>query len=114
MQRIIIDNLKTSCIIGVKPDERLKPQEVIVDLSLSLDLSKAGNTDNLQDTIDYDALTRDIVEFIEKSRFELLEKLAYEIAKLIKDNTEASEVKVVVKKPSAIEKARYAAVEIIL
>lgn len=114
MQRIIIDGLRTNCVIGVKPSERLKPQEILVDLSLSLDLSKAGNTDNLEDTVDYDALARDITAFIEKSQFNLIEKLAYEAAKHAKKITGAHEVRIVVKKPSAVEKAQYAAIELTL
>lgn len=114
MHRIIINNLKASCIIGIKPEERLKPQDVIVDLSLSLDLSKAAASDDIEDTFDYDALAKSIVGFIEKSDFKLLEKLAYEVANLAKKNTDASEVKVIVKKPSALVEARYAAVEITL
>jgi FolB domain-containing protein len=114
MQRIIIDNLKTNCIIGVKPGERLRPQEITVDVSLSLDLSKAGNTDNLEDTVDYDALAKDIVAFIERSQFNLIEKLAYEVAKYVKKITGAYEAKIVIKKPSAIDHARYAAVEVTL
>ena len=114
MHRIIINNLKTSCIIGIKPEERLRPQDVIVDLSLSLDLSKAVVSDDIDDTFDYDDLSKSIVGFIEKSDFKLLEKLAYEVAKLVKQTTDASEVKVIVKKPLALPEARYAAVEITL
>ena len=114
MHRIIINNLKASCVIGIKPDERLKAQEVIVDLSLSLDLSKAADSDDIEDTFDYDDLAKSIVGFIEKSDFKLLEKLAYEVANLVKQNTDAGEVKVIVKKPAALVEARYAAVEITL
>ncbi len=114
MHKIIIDGLKINCIIGVKPEERQNPQEVIVELSLSLDLSKATNSDNIEDTVDYDDLANEIIEFIEKSRFKLLEKLAYEVAKFTKQHAHAKQVRVTVKKPSAIKTARYAAAEITL
>lgn len=114
MHRIIIDSLKVSCIIGVKPEERLTPQEVIIDISLKFDLSKAAGSDNIEDTVDYDDLTRKIVKFISKSNFKLLEKLAHEVAKLAKEYTKAAEVNIIVKKPSAIKDARYVAVEFTL
>jgi FolB domain-containing protein len=114
MNKIIIDGLKANCVIGIKPAERLKPQEVIIDLSLSLDLSKAFDTDDIEDTVDYDTLVGEITKFVENSRFELLEKLAYEVAKLTKENSNAKEVKVTVKKPSALKNVNYVATEVAL
>lgn len=114
MYKILISNLKADCIIGVKPEERLTPQEVLVDLSLSLDLSKAVGSDDVRDTVDYDELSQSIVEFIEASEFKLLEKLAYETAKRAKSLSGADEVKIIVKKPLALKKADYTAVELSL
>ncbi len=114
MHKIIIKGLKTNCIIGVKPEERLKPQQILVDLKLYLDLSKASASDAIGDTVDYEAISRDVIEFIEKSRFKLLEKLAFETAKLVKKKYKVEQVKVRIKKPSAIKDARYAGVEITL
>lgn len=114
MYKISIGNLKADCIIGVKSEERLTTQEILIDLSLSLDLSKAADSDDVHDTVDYDELSQNIVEFIEASEFKLLEKLAYETAKRVKTLSGADEVKIIVKKPSAIKKADYAAVELTL
>lgn len=114
MNKIVISGLKVSCIIGVKPEERLSPQVVILDLSLSFNLTSAARSDNIQDTFDYDELSARITRFIRKSNFKLIEKLAFEVAKLAKEYTQASEVKVVIKKPAALADADYAAVEFTL
>lgn len=112
MDKIIIKDLKTSCLIGLKPEERQNKQEIIIDLYLRLDLSKAAETDSIEDTIDYDELSDQIADFVEKSDFKLLEKLALKVAKLAKRLSGAEEVKIIVKKPAAIKKARFAAVEL--
>lgn len=114
MHRIIIDGLKANCVIGIKPAERLKPQEVIIDLRLSLDLSKASDSDDIEDTVDYDTLAGEITKFVENSRFKLLEKLAYEVAQFAKEHSSADEVRIKIKKPSALKGARYAAAEVVL
>lgn len=114
MNKIIIAGLEVNCIVGIKPEERLKTQQVIVDIKLSTDLSKAAETDDVNDTVDYDSLSENIVGFIEKSDFRLLEKLAYETAKLAKEISKAREVTIAIKKPAAIKRAKYASVELSL
>lgn len=111
MHRIIIKSLKTSCIIGIKSEERLNRQQLIIDIELGLDLSKAAGSDDISDTIDYDELAGKITNYIESSSFNLIEKLAYETARLAKDLTKADKVKVLVKKPAALKNADFAAVE---
>lgn len=114
MNKIIISGLKASCILGIRPEERVSPQQVIVDLSLSLNLTSAAGSDDIKDTIDYDELSAKTLRFIRKSEFKLLEKLAYEVAKLAKEYARASEVRVLIKKPAALPDADYAAVEFTL
>ena len=114
MHKIIIKGLKADCIVGVKPEERLKPQQILVDLKLSLDLSKASVSDAIEDTVDYETLSMDVIEFIEKSQFKLIEKLAFETAKLVKEKYAVEEVKLLIQKPAAVKDARYAGVEITL
>lgn len=114
MNKIIISGLNASCILGIRPEERVSPQQVIVDLSLNMSLTSAAGSDDIKDTVDYDELSAKVLRFIRKSDFKLLEKLAYEVAKLAKEYTRASEVRVLIKKPAALTDADYAAVEFTL
>ena len=114
MNKIIINGLKAQCIIGVKPDERLTPQQIIIDLELNLDLSLAGSSDDIKDTVDYDSLAQEITQFVEKSQFNLIEKLAFETAQLAKDISNCDGVTVTIKKPSALKNAEYTAVSVSL
>ena len=110
MNKIVISGLKVRCVIGIKPEERLAAQEIMIDLELSAALSKAAQSDDIKDTVDYDDLARKLTGFVERSRFNLIEKLAYETAKIAKDISGSEEVLITVKKPSALKNADYSAV----
>ena len=77
---ITISKLKVLAHIGVTEEERSKPQTLLVDLELTLDLRPAGRSDDLDDTIDYDGLTTEVADLVRASEFKLLETLAESIA----------------------------------
>jgi D-erythro-7,8-dihydroneopterin triphosphate epimerase len=100
--KIQLRDLRAACIIGVGPEERSSSQEVRIDLSLEVDLEPAGRSDRLEDTVDYGALAREVVAMVEGSSFQLLEKLAEEVAGLCLARSKVERVKVTVAKPHAL------------
>ncbi len=78
--RIILKNLQAFCKLGSYDFERILGQSVIINLELELDLSKAGKSNNLEDTIDYVAVSLMIREFAQSKEFYLIETLAEEIS----------------------------------
>jgi FolB domain-containing protein len=100
--KIQLRDLRAACIIGVGPEERRSSQEVRIDLSLEVDLEPAGHSDRLEDTVDYGALAREVVAMVEGSSFQLLEKLAEEVAGLCLARSKVERVKVTVAKPHAL------------
>ena len=52
MDKIIISGLTLQAVIGTFPEERKRPQELIFDLTLYGDFSRAGKTDTLEGTVD--------------------------------------------------------------
>ena len=69
--------------IGVTDEERSRPQVVVVDVVMHADLARSGISDDLADTVDYDSVLREITDLVRSSKFQLLERLAEEIANLI-------------------------------
>lgn len=65
---------------GVLDEERLRAQPFEVDLDLEVDLRPAGRTDDLDDTVDYGAVTESVLAVIEGEHCDLLEHLAERIA----------------------------------
>lgn len=86
---------------GVLPHERIYGQRFVVDLVLEVDLRAAGSSDALDDTVDYGALTADVLAIAGGEPVDLIERLAERIAGrcLQDDRVEACEV--AVHKPAA-------------
>ncbi len=112
MDRILIQDLQVRCIIGVNEDERLRKQDVVINLALTADLSKAGRSDRFEDTVDYAAVKKEVLALVEHSQVFLIEALAEAVAGLCLRNPAVSAVTVRVDKPGALSSARSVAVEI--
>ena len=86
---------------GVLAFEKRDGQPFVVDVVLSLDLARAGNTDDLADTVSYAEVAADVVRRISGPSFDLIERLAEVIAEdaLARPSVEA--VEVTVHKPQA-------------
>ena len=79
--RIELRGLRVVTLVGALPEEHERAQPVELDLDVEADLSVAGDSDELIDTIDYGALC-DVVELtiIDGGHVRLLEALAERVA----------------------------------
>ena len=66
--------------IGVLPEEKKRAQPFEVDLAIETDLSLAGSSDDLDDTINYGEITELVAAIIRNETHQLLEKVATRIA----------------------------------
>jgi FolB domain-containing protein len=112
VDRIRIRDLSVRCIIGVDEEERRQKQDVIINLVISADLRRAGRSDDFSDALDYRSLKKQVVALVEKSRRQLLEALAEDIAELCLATPAVQAVRVCVDKPGALRFARSVAVDI--
>ena len=114
MDKIIIKDLRVYAYHGVNPEEKEKGQPFELDITLSADLSKAGNTDALYDTINYARVTKLAVATIQSEKNNLIERVATRVADAILEQFPVKEVTVLLKKPRAPIAAdfSYVAVEI--
>lgn len=82
--RIQLRGLRVVGIHGVLPEERARAQPFEVDLDVAADLSVAGHSDDLADTLDYAALTELVARVVSTERHALLERLAERIAEEVR------------------------------
>ena len=75
MDTIFIDGLKTQAIIGIYDWERENRQPLIFDIDMLLPINQAAQSDNIDDTVNYKQVSDEIIELVEKSRYELIETL---------------------------------------
>ena len=77
---------------GVSNSEQETGRMYEVDCEVEKDLRQAGKTDNLEDTVNYQAIYDTIKESVEEKKYFLLEKLAGEIAQNILDKFDVRKV----------------------
>src|SRR5690554_6319256 len=106
LDKIHIRDLLARCIIGIYPEERENLQDVYINVTLLAEIYKACQSDDIADTVNYKALKKEILEFVEASSFNLIEKLAEEIATICLKYDRVREVTVTVDKPGALRFAR--------
>ena len=100
---IIIENIESKCIIGVNPNERIKRQKILIDVKLFFPILPSSNNDDIENTVNYSSVTKDIKKFVSNSRFNLIETLAIKTAEIILQNNLINEVELRLKKPEAME-----------
>ena len=111
MDKILINDLEVFYRIGVPDQERATPQRLLITVEMNRDLSAAGTADDLTKTIDYYAVTQRLLKFGEGRSWNLLEKLATDIAGMVLAEWTPDQVTIEVKK-FIIKEARYVAVQL--
>ena len=110
--RIIIKDLLLRGIIGINDWEREKRQDILINITLSGDLRAAGESDKIEDAINYRTLTKKIIQHVEESARYTVEALAADIAKLCLSAEGVQRAQVRVEKPGALRFAKSVGVEI--
>lgn len=110
--RIFLHGLAVECIIGFIEWERRVPQTVSIDLELPVDCRRAARTDSIADTLDYKAVAKRLIAFVEGSHYRLVETLAEHTARLVLEEFGVEWVRVSVNKPGAIRGSRDVGVTI--
>lgn len=106
MDKIFIHALKTETIVGIFDWERQVKQTVVVDIEISADIAKAALSDSIDDTLNYKAVAKRVLAFIDESSFHLVETLAEHTAMLILEEFGVSWVSITLSKPGAIRGSR--------
>jgi dihydroneopterin aldolase len=106
MDKIFIHALKTETIVGIFDWERQVKQTVIMDIEFSADIAKAARSDSIDDTLNYKAVAKRVLAFVDESSFHLVETLAEHIAMLVLEEFGVSWVSVTLSKPGAIRGSR--------
>lgn len=110
---IRIEDLHLRTIIGINHDERRDRQDIFITLKLSVDTRRAGRSDDIDDApVNYRTLTKGVIAFVEGNSFQLLERLAADIADLCLAEPGIERVQVAVDKPGALRFARSVGITI--
>jgi len=102
MDRVFIENLTVETVIGIYDWEREIRQAVCLDLEMDFDIRKAAASDAIADTLDYKAVSKRLIHFIEQSEFQLVEALAEKCASIVLEEFPVRHLKLKLSKPGAV------------
>ncbi len=105
MDIVFLRELKIETVIGIFDWEREIKQTVVLDLEMGADISLAAASDQIGDTLDYKAVSKRLIEFVEASEFQLVETLAERCTEIILQEFAVPWVRLTLNKSGAIRGA---------
>lgn len=106
MDKVFIEALEIECVIGIYDWERKIKQPVVLDIEMAFDNTRPAATDNIDDTLNYKAVSKRLIQFVSESEFGLVESLAERCAAIILDEFGVSHVRIKLGKPGAVRGAK--------
>jgi FolB domain-containing protein len=112
MDKVIIKDLLARGIIGVYDWERNRPQNIMINITMFTDTSRAAQTDSLDDCINYSTMSKKLLAHAESVNRLTVEALANDLARICLEEKGVQKVIVRVEKPGAVRFAESVGVEI--
>ena len=106
MDTIFLRDLEVDTTIGIFEWEKRIKQKVRIDLEMGTDITKAAASDSIEDTLDYKAISKRVAQFVEDSRYELVETLIEKVAEILLNEFNITWVRVTISKPGAVRGSR--------
>jgi FolB domain-containing protein len=112
MDKVFITDLSARGIIGINEREREKPQEILINIVMEVDLRKAGQSDDIADCVNYRTVSKKVQSHAESAARFTVEALAADLARLCLEEPGVQRAIVRVEKPGAGRFSRSVGVEI--
>jgi dihydroneopterin aldolase len=106
MDIIFVEDLRIETVIGIFEWERRIKQTVAIDLEMATDIRPAAASDAIEDTLNYKAVAKRLIEFVGDSEFFLIETLAERVAQILIEEFGLAWVRVRLSKPGAVRGSR--------
>jgi len=105
MDIIFLHDLTIETIIGIYDWERKEKQSVVLDLDMAADIRRAAASDAIDDTLNYKAVAKRLIDFVGHSEYQLVETLAERVAEIVLTEFDVKWLRLRVNKKGAV---RYA------
>lgn len=108
MDKILIRDLNIFAYHGVNPEEKRDGQNFVFDIDLSVNMTKACYSDDVNDTVSYAKVIKTVRRVATQSKYDLLEKVAQVTADaILEEYPDVFCVDITLKKPEAPVKADF-------
>ena len=112
MDTVFIEDLRIETVIGIYDWERKIRQVVALDLEMAFDNRKPAASDRIEDTLNYKAVSKRLIAFVEGSRFQLVETLAERCAEIVRSEFSVTWLRLKLSKPGAVRGSKAVGVVI--
>ena len=112
MDIIFLRGLAIDTVIGIYDWERTIRQTIVIDLDMGTDIRAAAASDDITHTLDYKAVSKRVIHFVENSEFFLVETLAEQIASIVMNEFGVPWVRLTLNKKGAISGASDVGIQI--
>lgn len=99
---ILLQGIQIPAALGVTAGERKHRRPVQLDLEVEADLSRAGRSDRIGDTLHYKHIFQVVEDVAANQEHKLVEALAHRIAKAVLEKFDAEAITITVRKPTPI------------
>jgi len=99
---INIRNLRLRTLIGFNPEERVKKQDVVLNIEIRYSIDNAVLQDKVEEALNYKTITKKVIEHVEQGQFLLLEKLVSDVLQLCSEHPDVRSSRVTIDKPHAL------------
>lgn len=99
---IKIRNLRLRTLIGFNPEERVKKQDVVLNIEINYGIDKRVLHDSIEDALNYKTITKKVIEHVEQGQFLLLEKLVADVLAICSEHPSVRSSRVTIDKPHAL------------
>ncbi len=106
MDIVYIQDLRIETTIGIYDWERRVKQTISIDLQMGTDIRKSAASDHIDDTLNYKAVAKRLIAFVEASEYQLVETLAEKIAEIVREEFAVPWLKLTLHKPGAVRGSR--------
>ncbi|PWK53930.1 dihydroneopterin aldolase [Pleionea mediterranea] len=112
MDIVFIEDLTIETVIGIYDWERKIRQKVVFNIEMGTDIQAAAKSDTIDNTLDYKAVAKRIISFVEGSEFQLVETMAERVAEIIQQEFSVPWLKLKLSKPGAVRGSKAVGVMI--
>ena len=112
MDIVFIEDLRIDTVIGIYDWERRIRQTVALDLEMAFDNTVPAATDSIADTLDYKAVAKRLIAYVEAAEFQLVETLAERCAAIVLEEFGVRWLRLKLAKPGAVRGSRAVGVQI--
>lgn len=99
---IKIENLRLRTVVGIFEWEKKIKQDVVVNIEIEFDGTSAIEKDDIEYTLDYKSITKKIISEVEGKNYNLIERIAGDVMKIVMEDGRVERATVKIDKPGAL------------